>query len=88
MPHVLLFWRLFLPSIKLSLPFTNISFSLAQTTVNNKKVELPVKRIVSGQRVIPSGTLANPKSLEYYYRFVDPEKVAKEQGLVERESKL
>ncbi|KAI1466346.1 acetoacetyl-coenzyme A synthetase [Daldinia caldariorum] len=39
------------------------------TTVNLKKVELPVKQIVSGQIVKPSGTLLNPKSLDYYYRF-------------------
>ncbi|CAI4214376.1 unnamed protein product [Parascedosporium putredinis] len=30
------------------------------TTVNMKKVELPVKQIVSGQKITPSGTLANP----------------------------
>ncbi|KAK1766178.1 acetoacetyl synthase [Phialemonium atrogriseum] len=39
------------------------------TTVNLKKVELPVKQIVSGQKIKPSGTLANPRSLEYYYQF-------------------
>jgi acetoacetyl-CoA synthetase len=50
-----------------------------QTTVNLKKVELPVKQIVSGKRVQPSGTLLNPGSLDYYYRFVEIEK---------RESKL
>ena len=43
--------------------------------MNLKKVELPVKRIVSGEKIKPSGTLANPQSLEYYYRFVEPEKV-------------
>jgi acetoacetyl-CoA synthetase len=45
--------------------------------VNLKKVELPVKRIVSGERVVPSGTLANPESLEFYYRFVNVEEMAK-----------
>lgn len=45
------------------------------TTVNLKKVELPVKQIVSGKRVVPSGTLLNPESLEFYYRFVDVEKL-------------
>jgi acetoacetyl-CoA synthetase len=50
-----------------------------QTTVNLKKVELPVKQIVSGKRIQPSGTLLNPGSLNYYYRFVEMEK---------RESKL
>jgi acetoacetyl-CoA synthetase len=44
-------------------------------TINGKKVELPVKQIVSGFRVKPSSTLANPESLDYYYQFaVDGEK--------------
>ncbi|KAK5056789.1 hypothetical protein LTR84_012321 [Exophiala bonariae] len=47
------------------------------TTVNLKKVELPVKQIVSGKIIKPSGTLANPQSLEYYYQF------AKDENLVE-----
>ena len=38
-----------------------------------KKVELPVKRIVSGERIKPSSTLANPESLEFYYQFADIE---------------
>lgn len=42
---------------------------MSQTTVNLKKVELPVKQIVSGKRIKPSGTLANPESLEFYYQF-------------------
>jgi acetoacetyl-CoA synthetase len=46
-----------------------------QTTVNGKKVELPVKQIVSGKRIKPSGTLVNPQSLEFYYRFVEVEKL-------------
>ncbi|KAI0598082.1 acetoacetyl-coenzyme A synthetase [Biscogniauxia sp. FL1348] len=45
------------------------------TTVNLKKVELPVKQIVSGQIVKPSGTLLNPKSLDYYYRFAKVEEL-------------
>lgn len=66
----------------------------AQTTINLKKVELPIKRIVSGERVKPSGTLANPQSLEYYYQFVDSERAARERGFVDekqrskRDSKL
>lgn len=47
-----------------------------QTTVNLKKVELPVKQIVSGKRIKPSGTLLNPACLDYYYQFADVEKVA------------
>lgn len=43
------------------------------TTVNLKKVELPVKQIVSGKIIKPSGTLANPQSLEYYYQFAKDE---------------
>lgn len=44
-------------------------------TVNMKKVELPVKQIVSGQTVRPSGTLLNPNSLEFYYQFAEVEKL-------------
>ncbi|KKA29058.1 hypothetical protein TD95_002191, partial [Thielaviopsis punctulata] len=48
-------------------------------TVNMKKVEVPVKRIVSGERVQASGTLLNPESLQYFYQFarVEEEKGAK-----------
>jgi acetoacetyl-CoA synthetase len=55
---------------------------LTQTTVNLKKVELPVKQIVSGRIIKPSGTLLNPESLDYYYRF------AKVEELVAARSKL
>lgn len=48
---------------------------IRQTTINTKKVELPVKQIVSGQIVKPSGTLANPESLDFFYQF------AKDEGL-------
>lgn len=40
-------------------------------TVNGKKVELPVKRIVSGEKVKVSGTIANPRSLDFYKKFAD-----------------
>ncbi|ROW09063.1 hypothetical protein VMCG_02879 [Cytospora schulzeri] len=43
------------------------------TTINMKKVELPVKQIVSGHKIKPSGTLANPQSLDYYYQFAKVE---------------
>lgn len=46
-----------------------------QTTVNLKKVELPVKQIVSGKKIKPSGTLANPESLKYYEQFANVEEV-------------
>ncbi|CAM1508206.1 Fc.00g050540.m01.CDS01 [Cosmosporella sp. VM-42] len=39
------------------------------TTVNGKKVELPVKHIISGKTVKPSGTLLNPQSLDFFYQF-------------------
>ncbi|KAL1860328.1 hypothetical protein VTK73DRAFT_7381 [Phialemonium thermophilum] len=45
------------------------------TTVNLKKVELPVKQIVSGHKIKPSGTLANPQSLDYYYQFANVEEL-------------
>ncbi|KAF3770835.1 acetoacetate-CoA ligase [Cryphonectria parasitica EP155] len=44
-------------------------------TINMKKVELPVKQIVSGHKITPSGTLANPQSLEYYYQFAKVEEL-------------
>ncbi|KAF1954166.1 acetoacetate-CoA ligase [Byssothecium circinans] len=47
------------------------------TTVNLKKVELPVKQIVSGKMIKPSGTLANPESLQFYYQFAKVEEVIK-----------
>lgn len=37
-------------------------------TVNGKKVEIAVKRIISGESIIPSGTLQNPQSLEIFYK--------------------
>lgn len=40
-----------------------------------KKVELPVKQIVSGKIIKPSGTLLNPESLNYYYQFAEVEKL-------------
>ncbi|TVY13355.1 Acetoacetyl-CoA synthetase [Lachnellula arida] len=45
------------------------------TTVNLKKVELPVKQIVSGKVIKPSGTLLNPGSLDYYYQFAKVEEL-------------
>jgi acetoacetyl-CoA synthetase len=49
------------------------------TTINLKKVELPVKQIVSGHIVKPSSTLMNPNSLKYYYQFADVEKLAQQE---------
>ncbi|CDH60689.1 acetoacetyl-synthetase [Lichtheimia corymbifera JMRC:FSU:9682] len=44
------------------LPIADIPY-----TINGKKVEVAVKKIISGQKVTPTGTLANPESLELYY---------------------
>lgn len=46
------------------------------TTINFKKVELPVKQILCGKRVVPSVTLRNPGSLDYFYQFVNIERAA------------
>ncbi|RKP20371.1 acetoacetate-CoA ligase [Rozella allomycis CSF55] len=35
-------------------------------TTNGKKVEVAVKRIISGQKVVPSGSLANPNCLKLF----------------------
>ena len=52
-------------------PVRHLCTDAVQTTVNLKKVELPVKQIVSGMIIEPSGTLLNPHSLDYYYQFAD-----------------
>ena len=52
---------------------------MSQTTVNLKKVELPVKQIVSGKKIKASGTLANPESLEFYYQFARVEEVVEKE---------
>jgi acetoacetyl-CoA synthetase len=35
-------------------------------TINGKKVEVAVKKIISGESVVASGTLVNPSCLDYY----------------------
>ncbi|KAK5134746.1 hypothetical protein LTR08_006121 [Meristemomyces frigidus] len=52
------------------------------TTINLKKVELPVKQIVSGKTIKASDTLANKDCLKFYYQF------AKVEDLVQPKSKL
>ncbi|KAJ7594475.1 acetoacetyl-CoA synthetase [Mycena floridula] len=43
-------------------------------TVNGKKIEIAVKQIVSGTTLLkPSGTVANPQSLELYKKYQDIE---------------
>lgn len=44
-------------------------------TVNMKKVEQPVKKILSSQIVKASGTLLNPASLDFYYQFAEVENI-------------
>ena len=38
-------------------------------TVNGKKVEIAVKKLISGRNMEISSTVANPECLEYYRRF-------------------
>ncbi|KAJ7879114.1 acetoacetyl-CoA synthetase [Mycena leptocephala] len=45
-------------------------------TVNGKRIEIAVKQIVSGSNMKPSGTVANPESLQLYYKYRDLEAVA------------
>ncbi|KAF8893473.1 acetoacetyl-CoA synthetase [Infundibulicybe gibba] len=44
-------------------------------TVNGKKIEIAVKQIVSGSNLKPSGTVANPESLDLYYKYREIEKL-------------
>ncbi|KAF2483322.1 hypothetical protein BDY17DRAFT_251143 [Neohortaea acidophila] len=50
------------------------------TTINLKKVELPVKQIVSGKVIKPSDTLANKNCLDYYYQFAKVEELVPPRG--------
>ncbi|MEW9677249.1 acetoacetate--CoA ligase [Lentibacillus sp. L22] len=43
-------------------------------TLNGKKLEVPIKKILMGkdvEQVVNKGSLANPKSLDYFIRFAD-----------------
>ena len=51
-----------------------------QYTVNNKKIEIAVKQIVSGSSLKPSGTVANPESLQLYYKYRHLEKLLDGEG--------
>lgn len=44
-------------------------------TVNNNKIEIAVKQIVSGTAIKPSGTVANPDSLKLYHKYYHLESV-------------
>jgi acetoacetyl-CoA synthetase len=53
---------------------TNLYSALScnpQYTVNGKRIEIAVKQIVSGSDLKPSGTVANPESLQLYYKYRD-----------------
>ncbi|THH03812.1 hypothetical protein EW146_g10337, partial [Bondarzewia mesenterica] len=49
-------------------------------TVNNKKIEIAVKQIVSGSDITPSGTVANPESLKLYYKYRNLEQLIGERA--------
>jgi acetoacetyl-CoA synthetase len=40
-----------------------------------QKIEIAVKQIVSGTKLKPSGTVANPEAFEHYYKYVELEKL-------------
>lgn len=42
-------------------------------TLTNKKMELPVKKIISGDFNVSKSTIANPGSLKFYERFFQVE---------------
>lgn len=50
--------------------------------MNGKKVETPVKSIISGRTIKPSGTLLNPQCLQHFYQY------QKIEELVEPRAKL
>jgi len=44
-----------------------------QYTISGKKIEIAVKQIVSGSNIKTNGTVANPESLDLYYKYRDIE---------------
>ncbi|KAJ3718135.1 acetoacetyl-CoA synthetase [Lentinula guzmanii] len=56
-------------------------------TINGKKIEIAVKQIVSGSNLKPSGTVANPESLNLYYKYKNIEEIARSHR-AEAKSKL
>jgi len=57
-------------------------------TVNGKKIEIAVKQIVSGSTLKPSGTVANPESLQLYYKFRNLEELVDSRGRLKEKAKL
>lgn len=51
------------------------------TTINGKKVETPVKQLMSGRDVKASATVQNPDALEFFRRFRDIEREPRETRL-------
>lgn len=51
------------------------------TTINGKKVETPVKKVISGKDVEASATVQNPESLQYFRRFREMESEPREARL-------
>jgi len=47
-------------------PCGRAGWGWGQYTINGKKVEVAVKKIISGEHVVASGTLANPAVLDLY----------------------
>ena len=50
-------------------------------TINGKKVETPVKQMISGKDVKASATVQNPEALEYFRRFREVEREPRESRL-------
>ncbi|OAL23087.1 hypothetical protein AYO20_11078 [Fonsecaea nubica] len=48
-------------------------------TINGKKIEIAVKKIISGENIVPSGAVANPESFAEFRKFVNAEKMYEEQ---------
>ncbi|KAJ0420294.1 hypothetical protein BJY00DRAFT_301689 [Aspergillus carlsbadensis] len=57
-------------------------------TVNGKKVEAVVKKIISGHKVVISPTIANPHCLEFFEQFVNIEEAHARQLRTWKEAKL
>jgi acetoacetyl-CoA synthetase len=51
------------------------------TTINGKKVETPVKQVISGKDVKASATVQNPETLQYFKRYRDLEREPREARL-------
>ncbi|EXJ76281.1 acetoacetate-CoA ligase [Cladophialophora psammophila CBS 110553] len=49
-------------------------------TINGKKIEIAVKQIISGKKVTPSGTVANPHCFKLYEKFVNIDDILRRSG--------